>query len=209
MGIGQVIGAGAGIAGGVMAANQTNENAEQSLANINAARQQNQQYWNQGFNALNPYNTGGQSAFNQFNAFSGGMGADAQNAAFASFTGGPYLAAMQKNAGDALNSQMAATGHSPYGGNAINALYQQNAGLWNNALNQQMNWLQQGSGMGLQAGQGIMSGAGTAMNANNQLTGMANQAIGQQVDPMAGALTGLGKAFGGMPMPGGGGGRTS
>jgi hypothetical protein len=199
MGFGQIAGAAAGIAGGVMAGNQTNENAQQSLANIDAARKQNQQYWNQGYNALNPYNTGGQSAFNQFNAFSGAGGADAQNAAFASFTGGPYLAAMQKNAGDAMNSQMAATGHSPYGGNAINALYQQNAGLWNNALNQQMNWLQSSSGMGLQAGQGIMSGAGTAMNANNQLAGMANTAISSQVDPMAGAMSGIGKTLGGMP----------
>jgi hypothetical protein len=81
----------------------------------------------------------------------------------------------------------------------MNALYQQNAGLWNNALNQQMNWLQSGAGMGLQAGQGIMSGAGTAMNANNQLAGMANQAIGSQVDPMAGAMSGIGKTLGGMP----------
>jgi hypothetical protein len=206
----QAIGAGAGVAGGVLAANQTNDNSQQQLENIDKARAQNKEYYNQGVGALNPYNQGGQSAFSQYNNFSGANGADAQNAAFSSFTGGPYLAQMQANAGNALNSQYAATGRSPYGGNAINALYAQNAGLWNNALNQQMGYLQQGAGMGLQAGQGIMTGAGTAMGANNQLTGMANTAIGQQVDPWAAGLSSLGKSLGGMSggpqMFGGGGG---
>jgi hypothetical protein len=149
-------------------------------AAIAAQMAQNQRNFETAKGYLSPYATSGQSAYQQALAGSGALGTEAQQQYMNAFTGGPYLTAMQTQAGNALNSQYAATGHSPYGGNAVNALYAQNANLWNQAYQQQLQNLYTGSGQGIQAAGGIMSGTGAQAQAGNQLTGMQSNVLGQQ-----------------------------
>jgi hypothetical protein len=123
---------------------------------------------------LTPYATGGSSAFQNALAGSGALGAGAQQQYMAGFTGGPYLQGMIKNAGEALNNQYAATGRSPYGGNAINALYSQNASLWNNSYQQQLQNLLQQANVGLGASNSILSGYGQLAGVNSGLISNLN-----------------------------------
>jgi hypothetical protein len=202
MGWATALSAGASILGSVLGGRSQDRAAEAQRAEIARTRAQNQKNFETSVGYLSPYAVGGKDAYNQALAGSGALGAVAQQNYMNAFTGGPFLQGMITNAGNALNSQYAATGRSPYGGNAINALYAQNANLWNNAYQQQLQNLYTGSGQGIGAAGTIMGGSSSLANANNALTaqyGQSQQQQGQNQSNMFSSIFGtLSKGIAGM-----------
>jgi hypothetical protein len=203
MGVELAVAAGLSAYGAYQSSKAQKSGSDAQSAAIAAQMAQNQRNFETAKGYLSPYATSGQSAYQQALAGSGALGAGAQQQYMNAFTGGPYLTGMQTQAGNALNSQYAATGHSPYGGNATKALFDQDAYLWNQAYQQQLQYLYTGSGQGIQAAGGIMSGTGAQAQTGNQLTGMQVGVIGQQAQNQANMYSNVfgtaAKTVGGLP----------
>lgn len=199
------IGAGLSIAGSVMGGKAADKAKKQQMQMMQQAQQYNKEMIGKGETMAQPWIEGGQKSYNAFLGASGALGAEQQQQFFDNFTGGPYASAMRKNLEDSLTSAAAARG-SAYGGNFYNALYQGNANLYNDALNNQMNWLQQGIQPGMQAMGNVFGLYGQGMSSNTQLTGQGMDALGswgkakQEMWNNIGNTAG--KTFSGMSIPG-------
>ena len=148
----------------------------QADASKNAASLQNQQY-QQNKALLSPFVQTGTDANTLYGNITGVNGASAQSTALNNLAQSPFMAQMQNTA----NQQtLAAAGKSGAGvsGNALNALWSQNASLENAALTQQENMIGNQAQMGLQAGSALAGvGANAAQSQGNFLT-QAGQATG-------------------------------
>jgi len=132
-----------------------------------------------------PYMNAGTNALGTLQNYLGLNGTTAQSAAMNGYQNSPFFTQMQTNAGNAAMGQYA--GQGKMGGNALNALYQQNAamdyGQYNNYLNQLSGLTSTGAGAanalanyGTQsaATQGnLISGAGAATGAGYKGVGDA------------------------------------
>ena len=180
MGIGAaVVAAGAiGAVGSYMGAS-TQANAMTAAAGL-----QHEQYLqNVGYET--PYMNFGQNAMGSLTSgtgvlgdFLGMNGSAAQQKAMASYQTSPFFQQMQTNAGNATLAQYA--GQGQMGGNALNALYQQNAGQdyaqYNNYLGQMSGYLG-----------GLQGQVNTGLSATNALAGVGTQAAATQGQLLAGA----------------------
>jgi hypothetical protein len=156
----------------------TQANAQLQAAQIQAQEQaaalaQQKQFFDTGLAAETPFmNTGTTANTTLANAY-GLNGTGAQQNYVNSFTGGPYLTAMQNNAAAQAEAQI---GKGGFGGNLINALFNQNAGLWNTAYNNQLAGIQGLSNTGSNAANSVMGNAtGAGNNAANTISNFSNQ----------------------------------
>jgi hypothetical protein len=151
--------------------------------------------FDQGVAGLDPYAQQGQGAAKLQADLTGANGQAAQQAAIASYQGGPYAEQMKLNSEQSILRNAAVTG-SVGGGNVLDQLYKNSAGYFQEGMQNQFNNLSQVSNTGLsaagqQAGllgqQGQMLGnlEGQQMSANAQLQAqkMGNEAsiYGQQL----------------------------
>ncbi len=185
--IGAAIGGIASLAGGLISGNAAQQGAEaQAAAMTYAANLQHQQYLqNVGYET--PYMNAGTNALGMYGNYLGLNGTGAQQTAMAGYQNSPFFQQMQKNAGDTTMAQYA--GQGQMGGNALNALYQQNAGM---NYQQYNNYLGQLSGVSQQG-----------LSATNALAGAGTQAAATQGQLIAGAgaaqgagIMGAGNALG-------------
>ena len=185
--IGAAIGGIASLAGGLISGNAAQKGAEaQAAAMRYAADLQHQQYLqNVGYET--PYMNAGTNALGLYGNYLGLNGAGAQQQAMSGFQSSPYMSQMVQNAGNTTMAQYA--GQGKMGGNALNALYQQNAGMWNQDY---QNYLGQLGGV-----------VNTGLSATNALAGVGTQAAATQGNLIAGAgaaqgagILGAGNAMG-------------
>lgn len=186
-----VVAAAASVAGSVMAGKSQQKAMKQQMEMQRQAQQFNREMVGKGETALTPYNALGQKAYESYAGASGSLGPEEQKKFFDNFTGGPYAEDMRKNLEESLTSAAAARG-SAYGGNFYNALYKGNADLYNNALNNQMNWMYQGIQPGLAAGQSLAGLYGAAMGSNTSLTNSGMNALGEYGKSQANMYSGIG-----------------
>ncbi len=186
--IGSAIG---GLIGGAVSGIGAYEGAKaQADAAKYAADLQYKQYQNN-VNLLQPFISTGTSANNRYADLSGANGASAQAAALANLAQDPFMASIQ----NAANQQtLAAAGRYGAGisGNALNALYAQNANLYDNYLNQQIGYIGNAANRGLSAGTAL---AGQGMQAASNAGNFLSAAGAAQGAGIMGAGNALGNAI--------------
>jgi hypothetical protein len=144
--------------------------------------------YNQNKQLATPYINNGTNASNLLANYLGANGTQAQSQAMQGYQTSPFFQQMVNTAGQNTANQYSAAGGGA-SGNYLNALYNQNAGLWQNQYNTTLSQL---SGL---SGQGVSSlGALTGAGANTgQQVGQSLQAAGQATGS---SYAGLGNAAG-------------
>lgn len=135
---------------------------------------------------LDPYNQGGQAAFQKQQALSGLLGPEAQKAAYAEFESSPGQDYLRSEAEKTLLRQAASTGN--LGGAALKAALQKQAiGL------AQQNYQQQFQNLGSLTNTGL-SAAGGEVNAGSQSANNISNLMTNQGAVQGGGLTGAAEA---------------
>jgi hypothetical protein len=175
------------LAAGAIGAVGTYEGAKiQAGAQTSAANLQNSQF-QQTRATLAPFVQSGQNANAVYANLSGANGAGPQSTALNSMAQNPYMSAMQSTA-NAQTLAAAGSAGAGVGGNVLNALYGQNAGLYNSVMSQQEGLLQNEAQMGLNAaGATGQAGANAAQSQGNFLS--------QAGATMGSATAGVGNAL--------------
>lgn len=139
---------------------------------------------------LDPFIAGSSGAFEQQQAMSGALGAEAQQAAYDQFVESPGVAFQREQGEASLNRQAAATGG--FGGaTRLRELSRFNQGLAEQSINTRFNQLGAITGTGLSAAQAL-SGVGSAAGAGMAQTAQSGAAAQGQALMQAGAATGAG-----------------
>ena len=177
------------IVGGVIsgAGAKSAGDAEASALNNAAANQMTM--YNNNVTLSEPYRTAGTNATTSLGNYLGTNGSAAQTAAMNGYQTSPFFNQMVKTAGDTTMAQYAGKGQM--GGNALNALYNQNAGLWQNQYNTTMGQLSGLSNMGAGVTNSLM-GQGTQAAA--QQGNLQSQAAQAQAAGSVGLTNALGNA---------------
>jgi hypothetical protein len=121
-----------------------------------------------------PFIQNGQNANKVYADLSGANGADAQAAAMKAYQSSPYLQDMIKNANAATMTSAGASG-AGMSGNVLNALYRQNADLYNQDYANYLGNLGNVANQGLSANQTLAGETGQLMGSN---TGLASALMG-------------------------------
>jgi hypothetical protein len=141
-----------------------------------AANLQHQQYL-QNAQTVQPFIGAGAGAAGSLASYLGVNGQGAQQGAMNAYQTGPFFQTALNTANRNTSNAYAAMGGA-VGGNALNALYTQNAGLWNQQYNTFLQQLMGLSAQGVGAA-GALTGAGTQAAATaGGLYGQAGQALG-------------------------------
>jgi hypothetical protein len=162
---------GSSLLGGLFSGNAAEEGAKQQAAAMREAAELQQQRYEQNVGFEQPYMQAGGNALQLYSNFLGLNGTGAQTTAMNGFQNSPYFQQMVNNAGDLTKAQYSARGVN--GGNMLNALFNQNAQLWNGDF---QNYL------GQLAGQ-----ANTGLSATNALAGVGTQSAATEGNLIAGA----------------------
>ena len=177
------------IAGGLISgAGAQSAGAQEAAALQQAAANQMTMYHNN-VNLSQPYRDAGTNATNLLGNYLGANGTAAQSAAINGYQTSPFFNQMVKNAGDTTMAQYAGKGQM--GGNALNALYNQNAGLWQNQYNTTLGQLSGLSNTGAGVTNSLM-GNGTAAAA--QQGNLLSQSAQAQAAGNVGLTNALGSA---------------
>lgn len=160
--------------------------SQESQALQQAAADQMTMY-NNNVNLSQPYRTAGTGATNSLENYLGVNGAGAEAKAMAGYQTSPFFNQMVNTAANNTMAQYA--GQGLMGGNALNALYNQNAGLWQNQFNTSMGQLAGLSNMGAGVTNSLMGqGTQAAQNQGNLLS--------QSAQAQAAGTVGFGNAIG-------------
>jgi hypothetical protein len=144
------------------------------------------QIYNQNKGLATPFIQQGQSASNLLGNYLGANGTQAQSRAMAGYQTSPFFQQMVNTAAQNTGNQYSAAGAGP-SGNYLNALYAQNAGLWQNQYNTTLAQLAGLSGQGISS-LGALTGAGVGTGQQvGQSTLAAGSALGSGVAGLANA----------------------
>ena len=146
--------------------------------------------------ALDPYIAGGPAAFEQQQALSGALGADAQRQAYADYVESPGVAFAREQGLRGINQQASAMGGLG-GGNRLKRLTEYSQGLALQDFNNYFNRLGTVTGTGLTAAQALGGVSGQAAAGQAQMTQLAGsqRAEGQTAAQQAYA-SGLSNIYG-------------
>lgn len=183
---GALILGGASLAGGLISGNAAEKGAEAQAAAMRYAADLQHQQYEQDVSLSAPWRTAGSGAMSSLQDYLGLNGADAQSKAFASFQNSPYFTQMESNADEALKNSYASKGVN--GGNLLQALFNNNAGMWNQDYQTFLGNLSGVSQQGL-AATNALSGAGTALaQSQGNLISGAGAAMGAGILGQGNAL---------------------
>jgi hypothetical protein len=165
------------LAGGLFSGLFANAGAQANASALRyAAGLQNAQY-QQNAATLQPFIGQGAGASNLLGNYLGVNGNPAQSGAMANYQNSPFFQMMLKTA-DTNTLNAAGAGGAGISGNALNALYGQNANLWQNQFNTTMGQLSGLAGQGVGAA-GALAGSGTALaQSQGNLYGQSGAAQG-------------------------------
>lgn len=185
---GALILGGSSLLGGLFSGFGAQAGASQQAAAMRYAADLQHQQYEQNAATLSPYINQGASASQLLGNYLGVNGVGAQGTAMANYQTSPFFNQMVKTAGANTANQYGAMGQT--GGNLLNALYNQNAGLWNTQYNTTLQQLAGLSGQGL-SGASALAGSGTQLaNQQGQLLAGAGAAQGAGTMGMWGGLGG-------------------
>lgn len=171
-------------------------NAMEDAAKLQAQEQQlalaqQKQFFNTGLGYEQPIIGTGQQATNTLANAYGLNGTGAQKAFFTNFQTSPFFDNLVKNAAATTEAQ---AGHGGFSGNLTNALYNQNAGLWQNALNTQLGGI---AGLAAAGAGGANAVMGAATSAGNSAANTITQSGLNQGNFISNAGSSLGSGIAG------------
>lgn len=155
----------------------TQANAQTQAAQLQAQMQQKaldqqKQFFDTGLQGEQPFMTTGTNANNTLANAYGLNGTGAQQNYMSNFQNSPFFTQMVDNAAKTTQAQAKSGGFS---GNLLNALYNNNANLWNQDYQNQLSGIQGLSNTGANAANSVMGNATNAGNsAANTITNSAN-----------------------------------
>jgi hypothetical protein len=168
----------ASVGGGLMSGQAAKKGAKQQAAAAREAAALQEKRYQENVGYAKPYMTAGTNALDMYSDYLGMNGGDAQSKAMRGYQTSPFFQQNVQNTADATSAQYAA--HGMTGGNLLDALYKNNAGMWNQEY---QNYLGQLKGV---TDQGL--------NATNSLAGTGTQSAATQGNliSQAGAAQGAG-----------------
>lgn len=189
--LGTALIAGGSIGGGLLSGIFGQQGAQQQADALKyAANLQDQRFKQFAVPALQPFVGAGQGAAGSLANYLGINGQPAQQNALNAYSSGPFMQDWVNTANRNTALAGAAQGGGALSGNVLNALYQQNAGMWQGQYNTFLQQLAGLSGQGVGAA-GALAGVGTTSAAQQgAFTGQAGAALGA-------GTAGLGNALGG------------
>jgi hypothetical protein len=176
MGLESLLGVAGAVGGGLFSGMQAKKGAKQQAAALREAAQLQQKRYEENVGYARPYMSAGTNALGMYGDFLGMNGGDTQARAMQNYQTSPFFQQNVKNTADATAAQYAA--HGQTGGNLLDALYKNNAGMWNQEYQNYLGQLKGVTDQGLNATTAL-AGVGTQSAATQgNLIGQAGAAQG-------------------------------